>query len=360
MAVGCLAGCESSRDKDQKANEEASKRSRELVKEYTDKLTPEQREKIRGDFKKSAEKLEQQYHEKKLFAIAVAQGKQPPPTPWKPTQVTASSTPVVNGACPSYDNLKTGTQFRVTADTSNKYGLPDGAYELDATCRPVLIGESWKHQKEKERDAERCPPPFYGFYIGDNITIEKSEQQFFGYPPGVYHLTAYCQPNLIGADKRFSPEDREVAYKEGSARLSELQKQYFAAAMARQKEAKAAGKLEAAVSQHCPAPYEKFSPGAIAVVSSVAQGDKLIPAGNWWFDIDCKPHWYGPVRVMEPTVIEERKTEEHLRGKLATVLVWAAGIVIVLLIANFTTKSRTGRSLFAWLRGGPKGAGKRP
>ncbi len=365
ILLGGLTGC-AEKEVERRAREakEEQERKQKLVQEQTAARqaaneksyagTPEQREKRRQEFWRQQAELEKEWLAKKLVAIAVVEGKQQAPGSVLPPEIVTKSSEVLNGACPAYDNLKIGTRFRVTAELSGKYGLPESFYELDRTCRPVVIVEAAQRQRQKEQEANRCAAPFYGFYAGEGITIEKNEQQFFGYPPGRYYLSDHCRPVLLGGDKQVAASVRTEAYKEANERLRPLQKAYFDTAAARQSKAKEEGRLEAMPAKNCPAPYQGFSPGQPVFVKNAGNSSKLIPVGQWWFDIDCKPQWFGPLEVEEPGDIVIQKERNKWAEIEAWFMVGGGCALIVLFLIHRVTLRLTGRGLIEWLRTGRK------
>lgn len=365
ILLGGLTGCaEKEVEKRAREAKEEQERKQKLVQEQTAARqaaneksyagTPEQREKRRQEFWRQYAELQKEWLAKKLVAIAVAQGKQQAPGAVLPPEIVTKPSEVLNGACPAYDNLKIGTRFIVTPELSGKYGLPESLYELDRTCRPVVIKEAAQRQQQKEQEAKRCAAPFYGFYIGEGITIEKNEQQFFGYPPGIYTLKDYCRPVLLGGDKQVAASVRTASYKEAQERLTPLQKAFFETAAARRSKAKEEGRLEAMLEKNCPAPYQGFRPGQAAFVSNAGNSSKLIPVGQWWFDIDCKPQWYGPLEVEEPKDIEIQNERNKWAEIRSWIVVGGGCALIVLFLIHRVTLRLTGRGLIEWLRTGRK------
>lgn len=366
MLLGGLPGC-AEKESEKRAREarEEQERKSELVKKrlaeqeeanrkaYSNR-TPEQQAIVRKRLEDFSETYWKEALEKKRVAIAVAQGKQPAPTASPPPEIVTRPSEVVNGACPVYDNLKTGTRFMVTPELSGKYGLPEGWYTLDQSCRPVVLAESLQRQGEKKKEADRCGAPFHGFYVGDGIRIEKDEQQFFGYPPGLYSLGDYCRPALFGGKEQMPASVRTEAYKEADGRVSPLQDAYFKTLAARKKKAEEEGRLEAAPPKNCPAPYQAFGPGQIVLVNKADNSSKLIPVGKWWFDIDCKPQWYAPVVVEEPVdrVIDKDRNKWNEILGVGMVVIGAA--LVLLLLLHRVTMRMTGRGLIEWLRSGGK------
>jgi len=365
MMLGGLTGCERQADKQRREVAEAQQREVErLKKELAEKEeanrkaydTPEQKAKVSEAFRGWAEGREKEWREKKAVAIAVVQGKQPPPVGTVIREVVTQPSEVVNGACPAYDNLKIGTRFRVTAELSRKYGLTESFYELDGSCRPVLIEDDAQRRQQKEREAKRCAAPFYGFYAGDWITVEKNEQQFFGYPPGIYKLGERCVPGLVGDKKQFPAQVRKDAYKEADERLAALRTVYAETASARQSKAKEEGRLEALPARSCPPPHQRTGPGQIVVVTNAENSNTLVPMGGWWFDIDCKPHWYAPIKVVEPADVAVERSEAFWE-KMVNKIILGIMVVIALLVAvHLVAVKMTGRGLIGWLRSGKKKA----
>jgi hypothetical protein len=84
----------------------------------------------------------------------------------------------------------------------------------------------------------------------------------------------------------------------------------------------------------------------------------LIPGGDWWFDIDCKPTWYGPEKVVEPAASkmeEEKGKAERQRVELISeIILWGGAGLVLLLVLHRVTMRMTGRGLIEWLRSGGK------
>lgn len=361
--LGVLPGCENEADKRRREaaateKQQYDKSLEKLVKSYQG--TPEEQAKRREEGDRVRAENEREWAAKKAFAIAVSQGKQLAPTTSPPPEIVTRPSEVRNGACPVYDNLKTGTRFRVTPELSGKYGLPDGWYTLDQSCRPVVLEESLERQQERKKEAKRCGAPFHGFYVGEVIRIEKDEQQFFGYPPGIYTLGQGCVAMLIDSEKQFPASVRENAYREAVDRRAVLEKTYRAEKEARRQKAAQEGRLEAEPSKNCPAPYQDFQPGQFKTVrsQSAKKDSKLIPGGDWWFDIDCKPTWYGPEKVVEPAASkmeEEKGKAERQRVELISeIILWGGAGLVLLLVLHRVTMRMTGRGLIEWLRSGGK------
>lgn len=363
MMLGSLTGCERQADKQRREIAEAQHREADrLTKELAEKQeanrkaydTPEQKAKLSEAFRGRAEEREKEWREKKAVAIAVVQGKQPPPVGPVIREVVTQPSEVVNGACPAYDNLKIGTQFRVTAELSKKYGLTESFYQLDGSCRPVLIVDDAQRRQQKEREATRCAAPFYGFYDEDWITVEKNEQQFFGYPPGIYKLRKGCVPELVGGEKQFPPQVRKDAYKEADERLAALRTVYAETASARQSKAKEEGRLEALPAKNCPPPHQRTGPGQIVVVTSAENSNTLVPMGGWWFDIDCKPHWYAPLKVVEPADVAVEQKEAFWENLVNKIILGIMVVIVLLVAVHLAAVKMTGRGLIGWLRSAKK------
>jgi len=350
LVATALVGCESQVDKQSREFEEANKRSRERAAEQARNTPEAEKEKLRKQLQQGQAQIEKKWQEKKAFSLAVAQGKEPRPPAKKPSEFVTKPTPIVNGACPAYDNLKIGTIFSVTPEISQKYGLPEGRYTLDPSCKPLLTENATEQQERIRKEASFCGAPFYSFEVNDVITIDKDEQKYFGYPPGTYRLKDQCIPALVSDEKKYSSNDREQAYKDASERRLSLIKASMGSSIEETEKQRNAGQLQTLGSKTCPQPYQRYSPGQTVPVRIESGIDILATPGDWFIDGNCNPHWYGPVRVSEPKKMAEIKANT-LKSEKTSRMIVIGGVMIALLgFIEYLTRRITGRSLYTWLR----------
>lgn len=197
-----------------------------------------------------------------------------------------------------------------------------------------------------------CPPPFYGIESGDRITVEKSEQQLFGLPPGIYAFNDTCTPSLTRDAEQYPAAVREESYKQAEQKLKTLQAA-FSETLKKTLLGQDPVKTAADQNGKCPAPHQQFSPGQFVVVRSAqALASVALPVpGSWYFDVNCKPNWVGPMRFTEPSDIQAGIDRENFNKQMGAFIFASIVVIALFVFVARITKRTTGRSLLEWLRG---------
>jgi hypothetical protein len=293
------------------------------------------------------QKLKEQQAKKKAFAIAVAQGKAQAPQPGAAAAPPQPS-PVVDGACPTYDNVKIGTKILIGGAAAKRFNLPEGNYQLDGSCRPVRLDDPAVLNPFAQQAAAECTAPFYGFRPGDGLEVEEKDVPYFGLLPGLYGIMQFCKPLLVAEQpKHLTAELRKTVYKayqekRNKARLEMVQKAAkdgFAA--------QNAGLVIAARSEFCPAPLNAYRRGNLVRLDLTEEAKVLKVLGYWLLDTDCQPTWQGPGEVTEPAVI----LEQIEREKPFPYTFHIIGVLLLLGLGwNFNSriKKATGKNAWAW------------